>query len=44
VTFKIDENLPKDPAVLLRNHGFGAETVREENLAGAGDDIIAATI
>jgi predicted nuclease of predicted toxin-antitoxin system len=44
VTFKIDENLPKDAAELLRNHGFDAETVREENLAGAGDDIIAATI
>ena len=42
MTFKIDENLPKDAAELLRNHGFDAETVREENLAG--DDIIAATI
>jgi predicted nuclease of predicted toxin-antitoxin system len=46
VTCKIDENLPKpkDDAELLRNHGCDAETVREENLAGARDDIIAATI
>lgn len=42
--FKIDENLPKDAAELLRNHGFDAETVREESLAGAGDDVIAATV
>ena len=44
MTFKIDENLPKDAAELLRSHGFNAETVREENLAGADDDVIAAVI
>jgi predicted nuclease of predicted toxin-antitoxin system len=44
VTFKIDENLPKDAAEFLRSHGFDTETVREESLAGASDDIIAAAI
>jgi predicted nuclease of predicted toxin-antitoxin system len=44
VTFKIDENLPRDAAELLRSHGFDAETVREASLAGAGDDVIAAVI
>lgn len=44
MTFKIDENLPKDAAELLRSRGFDAETVREESLAGAGDDVIADTI
>jgi len=35
VKFKIDENLPKDVAEFLRSHGFDAETVSDERLAGA---------
>ncbi|MDP8991436.1 MAG: DUF5615 family PIN-like protein [Acidobacteriota bacterium] len=42
--FKIDENLPKDVAELLQSHGFDAETVQQESLAGAEDDVIAAAI
>jgi predicted nuclease of predicted toxin-antitoxin system len=37
-------NLPKSAAEFLRSHGFDAETVREESLSGAADDVIAATI
>jgi predicted nuclease of predicted toxin-antitoxin system len=44
VTFKIDENLPKDAAELLRSHGFDAEIVQQEGLAGADDDVIARAI
>lgn len=44
MTFKIDEDLPKDAAELLRSYGFDAETVSEERLAGVGDDVIAAVI
>jgi hypothetical protein len=32
---KIDENLPAECAVLLRNAGFEADTVVNEFLAGA---------
>jgi predicted nuclease of predicted toxin-antitoxin system len=41
LNFKIDENLPAECAALLRDAGFGAETVAEENLAGADDTAIA---
>jgi hypothetical protein len=34
---KIDENLPVDCAVVLRNAGFEADTVFDERLAGADD-------
>lgn len=44
MTFKTDENLPQDAAELLRSHGFDAETVQQENLAGAEDDVIADAI
>jgi predicted nuclease of predicted toxin-antitoxin system len=44
VTFKIDENLPQDAAELFRSHGFDAETVQQESLAGADDAVIAGTI
>ena len=44
MTFKIDENLPQDAAELLRSHGFDAETVQQESLAGAEDDLIAEAI
>jgi predicted nuclease of predicted toxin-antitoxin system len=38
---KIDENLPADCAILLRNAGFEADTVADEHLAGADDAVIA---
>jgi predicted nuclease of predicted toxin-antitoxin system len=43
LNFKIDENLPAECAALLRDAGFGADTVAEENLAGADDSAIART-
>jgi predicted nuclease of predicted toxin-antitoxin system len=39
--FKIDENLPAECATLLRDAGFGADTVAEEALARADDAVIA---
>lgn len=39
--FKIDENLPADAAALLREHGFDTDTVNDEGLLGANDDVIA---
>ena len=44
MTFKIDENLPKDAAELLRSSGYQADTVQEESLADAEDDAIAGAI
>lgn len=41
--FKIDENLPTTVADLLRSRGHDADTVGEENLAGARDREIYAT-
>ncbi|MGO9093848.1 MAG: DUF5615 family PIN-like protein [Bryobacteraceae bacterium] len=41
MNFKIDENLPAECAALLRDAGFGADTVAEENLEGADDAAIA---
>jgi len=38
---KIDENLPADCAVILRNAGFEADTVFDERLVGADDLLIA---
>ena len=38
---KIDENLPVDCAVILRDAGFEADTVFDERLAGADDSVIA---
>ncbi|GAB4492562.1 MAG: DUF5615 family PIN-like protein [Anaerolineales bacterium] len=40
--FKIDENLPIDAAVLLKNAGHDALTVYDENLTGCQDTDIAA--
>ena len=37
---KLDENLPTDLAVSLRQLGHDVETVLEENLGGAADDLI----
>jgi predicted nuclease of predicted toxin-antitoxin system len=44
LNFKIDENLPAECAALLREAGFGADTVAEENLAGADDSAIARSV
>lgn len=40
--FKIDENLPIDAAILLKNAGYDALTVHDENLTGSQDTDIAA--
>ena len=39
--FKIDENLPAECAVLLKNAGFTADTVADEDLSGATDTELA---
>jgi predicted nuclease of predicted toxin-antitoxin system len=39
--FKIDENLPVEAAVLLRETGFESDTVAEEHLSGADDSTVA---
>jgi predicted nuclease of predicted toxin-antitoxin system len=44
LNFKIDENLPAECAALLRNEGFGADTVAEEGLAGADDAVVASRV
>jgi predicted nuclease of predicted toxin-antitoxin system len=40
VKFKIDENLPSQVSDLLRRAGFESDTVAEEGLAGADDEMI----
>lgn len=40
--FKVDENLPIDAAVLLKNAGHDALTVHDEKLTGCQDTDIAA--
>ena len=42
VKFKIDENLPSELAVDLRNLGHEANTVFDEGLAGAADPVLIA--
>jgi len=37
--FKIDENLPVEIAQLLRNSGYDADTINDEGLSGADDEI-----
>ena len=37
---KLDENLPRDLAELLRSSGHDVATVSEENLCGADDSIV----
>ena len=39
--FKVDENLPVELAEFLRNEGYDAITVIEQNLSGRSDSIIA---
>ncbi len=41
--FKIDENLPASFATELRAAGHEADTVRDEKLEGATDDVVLAT-
>ncbi len=40
--FKTDENLPAEAAAVLRESGLDAETVWDESLSGAADEVIAA--
>jgi predicted nuclease of predicted toxin-antitoxin system len=40
VKFKTDENLPNEAAATLREYGFDAQTVWDENLSGATDAVI----
>jgi predicted nuclease of predicted toxin-antitoxin system len=39
--FKVDENLPVEAAELIRNEGYDAVTVWDQNLGGATDKNIA---
>lgn len=39
--FKIDENLPSEAAALLIREGYEADTVGEEQLSGATDEVLA---
>jgi predicted nuclease of predicted toxin-antitoxin system len=41
VKFKIDENLPVEAALTLREHGFDADTVSDEALSGVDDETMA---
>lgn len=41
MNFKVDENLPAEVAAMLRDSGFGADTVGDENLSGAADEQVA---
>jgi len=43
VKFKVDENLPAAFAAELRGAGHEADTVRDEGLEGATDDVVLAT-
>jgi len=40
MNFKIDENLPGEFVSLLLAAGHSAETVAQENLAGADDEVV----
>lgn len=39
--FKVDENLPSDLVQLLRQFGFDAHTLYDQNAQGASDDNVA---
>lgn len=40
--FKTDENLPIEAAATLREYGFDAQTVWDESLSGATDEVVSA--
>ena len=42
--FKIDENLPAEVANALRDGGYDAETIGEEQMPGASDEMVAARV
>jgi predicted nuclease of predicted toxin-antitoxin system len=42
VRFKTDENLPLEAATILRDAGFDVETIWDETLSGAADEVVAA--
>lgn len=42
--FKTDENLPLEASAALRERGFDAETVWDEDLSGVDDRVIAARV
>jgi len=44
VRLKLDENLPVEAAIVLRDAGFDAETIRKERLSGAEDQVFAASV
>ena len=44
VKFKTDENLPLESSTVLRERGFDAQTVWDEDLSGAEDRVIAARV
>jgi predicted nuclease of predicted toxin-antitoxin system len=44
VKFKIDENLPIEAATILCDAGFDAETIRDERLSGADDEVVATRV
>lgn len=39
--FKIDENLPTEAALLMKENGHDALTIMEQNLSGSSDSNIA---
>lgn len=39
--FKLDENLPQEAADLLRNAGYDAETIWDQQMVGAPDSKVA---
>ena len=42
--FKTDENLPLEAATILREASFDVETVWDEALSGAADEIVASRV
>ena len=42
--FKVDENLPIEASTTLRDAGFDSDTIQDEFLSGAEDEIVAARV